>query len=178
LEHLVTQLNYRLGEGSGEAVYELGVADDGTPTGLSDAYLEASIATLRGMADELGAETQVVRISEGTQGGCVAQVLVRVSPIEASPIGIRVAVIGDVDSGKSSLVGVLTKGGLDNGRGLARSKVFRHQVSIFVYILGCSSFTHLSSHGQHSHLQQHEMDSGRTSAISAQLLGFDTQGED
>lgn len=36
---------------------------------------------------------------------------------------IRVAVIGNVDSGKSTLVGVLTRGMLDDGRGLARSKV-------------------------------------------------------
>jgi GTPase len=34
-----------------------------------------------------------------------------------------VAVIGNVDSGKSTLVGVLTRGVLDDGRGLARSKV-------------------------------------------------------
>ena len=33
------------------------------------------------------------------------------------------AVIGNVDSGKSTLVGVLTRGMLDDGRGLARSKV-------------------------------------------------------
>jgi len=36
---------------------------------------------------------------------------------------VRVAVIGNVDSGKSTLVGVLTRGLLDDGRGLARSKV-------------------------------------------------------
>jgi GTPase len=35
---------------------------------------------------------------------------------------VRVAVIGNVDSGKSTLVGVLTRGMLDDGRGLARSK--------------------------------------------------------
>ena len=37
---------------------------------------------------------------------------------------VRVAVIGNVDSGKSTLVGVLTKGIMDDGRGAARSKVF------------------------------------------------------
>ena len=35
LEHLVTQLKWRLEEGAGVAVYEIGVHDDGTPTGLS-----------------------------------------------------------------------------------------------------------------------------------------------
>ena len=37
---------------------------------------------------------------------------------------IRIAVIGNVDSGKSTLVGVLTKGIMDDGRGSARMKVF------------------------------------------------------
>jgi GTPase len=36
---------------------------------------------------------------------------------------VRVAVVGNVDSGKSTLVGVLTGGQLDNGRGQARSRV-------------------------------------------------------
>jgi GTPase len=35
---------------------------------------------------------------------------------------VRVAVIGNVDSGKSTMVGVLTRSMLDDGRGLARSK--------------------------------------------------------
>jgi GTPase len=38
---------------------------------------------------------------------------------------VRVAVIGNVDSGKSTLVGVLTRSILDDGRGLARAKVFK-----------------------------------------------------
>lgn len=37
---------------------------------------------------------------------------------------VRIAVIGNVDSGKSTLVGVLTKGIMDDGRGKARAKVF------------------------------------------------------
>ena len=34
--------------------------------------------------------------------------------------------VGNVDSGKSTLVGVLTKGILDDGRGSSRSKVFNY----------------------------------------------------
>lgn len=40
-----------------------------------------------------------------------------------SPLEVRAAVIGNVDSGKSTLVGVLTRSMLDDGRGLARGKV-------------------------------------------------------
>lgn len=61
---------------------------------------------------------------------------------------IRVAVVGNVDAGKSTVLGVLTKGVLDDGRGIARSHIFRHK---------------------------HEQDSGRTSSIGQELLGF---GED
>ena len=42
---------------------------------------------------------------------------------EQSPSEVRVAIIGNVDSGKSTMVGVLTRSMLDDGRGLARSKV-------------------------------------------------------
>ena len=40
---------------------------------------------------------------------------------------VRIAVIGNVDSGKSTLVGVLTKGVMDDGRGKARAKVFNFE---------------------------------------------------
>lgn len=59
---------------------------------------------------------------------------------------VRVGVVGNVDSGKSTLIGVLTSGTKDDGRGLARQKVFIHS---------------------------HEQDSGRTSTISTNIMGFD-----
>jgi GTPase len=37
---------------------------------------------------------------------------------------VKIAVVGNVDSGKSTLVGVLSKGDKDDGRGGARQKVF------------------------------------------------------
>lgn len=53
-----------------------------------------------------------------------ADVLVRRRAGEGvCPMEVRVAIIGNVDSGKSTLVGVLTRSMLDDGRGLARGKV-------------------------------------------------------
>lgn len=44
----------------------------------------------------------------------------------------RVGVLGHAGAGKSTLVGVLTRPGLsDNGRGLARMHVFRHNHEVF-----------------------------------------------
>ena len=58
---------------------------------------------------------------------------------------IRLAVIGNVDSGKSTLVGCLTKGIKDDGRGYARKFVFNYQ---------------------------HESETGRTSSIAEEIIGF------
>jgi GTPase len=59
---------------------------------------------------------------------------------------VRIAVVGNVDSGKSTLVGVLTKGIADDGRGYARTKVFNFS---------------------------HEASNGRTSSIGQEIMGFD-----
>lgn len=58
----------------------------------------------------------------------------------------RIAVIGNVDSGKSTIVGVLTKGVMDDGRGTARKLVFNFS---------------------------HEQANGRTSSIGQEIMGFD-----
>lgn len=55
---------------------------------------------------------------------------------------VRCAVVGNVDSGKSTTLGVLTRGGLDDGRGKARVVLFRHK---------------------------HEIESGRTSSVGLEV---------
>lgn len=61
----VTQLNWRLTEGGGEAIYCLGVEDNGHTRGLERSELEASLEVLRSMAAEVGAGAEVLRVSPG-----------------------------------------------------------------------------------------------------------------
>jgi len=70
------------------------------------------------------------------------------TPTATTPTELRIAVVGNVDSGKSTLIGVLTSGVRDDGRGLARSRVFLHD---------------------------HESKTGRTSAVSHHMMGFRRQ---
>jgi GTPase len=56
VEHLISQMKWRLAEGMGEAIYEIGVEDDGNPTGLSEPELKASLETLEQMAKQLNAD--------------------------------------------------------------------------------------------------------------------------
>ncbi len=57
----------------------------------------------------------------------------------------RVAMVGNVDAGKSTLIGVLTNSTLDDGRGGARSLVLKHR---------------------------HEQENGRTSAVTVEIMGY------
>ena len=57
----------------------------------------------------------------------------------------RIAMIGNVDSGKSTLIGVLTNNALDDGRGGARALVLKHR---------------------------HEQENGRTSAVTVEIMGY------
>ncbi|XP_054635682.1 GTP-binding protein 2b isoform X1 [Dunckerocampus dactyliophorus] len=154
-EHLATQLKWRLQEGRGEAVYQIGVEDNGLLVGLSEVDMKASISTLKKMADKVGADITVLREREvdydlDRSTRRIAEVLVRKVPDDQQFLDLRVAVLGNVDSGKSTLLGVLTQGELDNGRGRARLNLFRHL---------------------------HEIQTGRTSSISFEILGFNSRGE-
>uniref|UniRef100_A0A4W3K1A4 GTP binding protein 2b n=1 Tax=Callorhinchus milii TaxID=7868 RepID=A0A4W3K1A4_CALMI len=153
-EHLVTQMKWRLQEGRGEAVYQIGVEDNGLLVGLLEEELRASLKTLRRMAEKVGADITILRerdVEYDTDSPRrIAEVLVRKVPDDQQFLDLRVAVLGNVDSGKSTLLGVLTQGELDNGRGRARLNLFRHL---------------------------HEIQSGRTSSISFEILGFNSKGE-
>ena len=63
---------------------------------------------------------------------------------------IRIAVVGNVDAGKSTLIGTLTTSCLDDGRGKSRTSIMKHR---------------------------HEIESGRTSTATTHLMGFRSTGE-
>ena len=67
-------------------------------------------------------------------------------------INIRIAMLGNVDAGKSTLSGILTSapGTKDDGRGAIRSRVFNFS---------------------------HEQKNGRTSSIAHEIMGFDAEGK-
>lgn len=126
-----------------------GVEDGGLVVGLSPSELEASLNTLYRMADKLDADVSILRERVIMGERKSAEVLVRRVPEDQRTIELRTAVLGHVDAGKSTLLGVLTQGDLDNGRGRARLNLFRHL---------------------------HEIQTGHTSSISREILGFDSVG--
>lgn len=141
----------------GEIVAEIGAPDGFGPIDLTEEQLTTVLEALNKRADALGATVTELRRRKvasphpGAPDMCTAHVSVRRRPGPGvSPLELRVAIVGNVDSGKSTMVGVLTRGILDDGRGFARSKVFKHG---------------------------HEQETGRTSAISQHTLCLDAGGK-
>lgn len=148
-ELITSKVRDLLEEGRGETIFELGSGEDAGEIGLTEQNLEASVATLQSIAEILESDCNLLRSKPCDGGRKLVQYLIRKKADTRDFMEIRVAVVGNVDAGKSTLLGVLTHGELDNGRGFARQKLFRHK---------------------------HEAESGRTSSVGNDILGFDSAG--
>ncbi len=148
---LSTQMRFRMDEGKGECIYYLGVTDNGYLEGMTTAEYEESWENLNEVADKNNYILTLLSSKkiDKHEGRKVYEILVRENN-EYNYIDIKVAIAGNVDSGKSSLLGVLTTGKLDNGRGSSRISVFNFK---------------------------HEVTTGRTSSVGHQILGFSATGK-
>ncbi|KAI1119363.1 GTP-binding protein [Nemania sp. NC0429] len=173
-------------EESNGALYEIGVADDGTFVGLTEDEMDESIMTLTLMAASLGCRVEEKR--REPVGTCdwlenpeqhdsqlhheklyVAEALVipildqqsRAVIDDENPVAtgaprrgastteqLRVSLTGPTTSGKTTLLGTLANGTLDDGRGRSRSYLLKHL---------------------------HEVASGRTSSVAQELIGYEGQ---
>ncbi|KAK8017249.1 elongation factor Tu GTP binding domain-containing protein [Apiospora marii] len=165
LQKLVDVIDTRLLEGHGEAVFDLGFENNGDSMRLTKAEFDAALARLRKAAKTIHADCNVlltknvggeaeadsVTTGKDKDTDCSGKIMIRQAPSAAeSVIETRIAVVGNVDAGKSSMLGVLVKGDLDDGRGKARVNLFRHK---------------------------HEIETGRTSSVGMEIMGFDTAGK-
>lgn len=80
---------------------------------LTLAELETCISRLKIAIEPIGGQ-----LSELYRDGLYGCWMIRLTPRGVEEITeVRVAVVGNVDAGKSTTLGVLTRGGLDDGRG-------------------------------------------------------------
>jgi GTPase len=177
IDSLTTQLAFRLHEGGSQALYRIGIEDDGSLSHLSCNDLEQSLVTLDLMCESISAVIKSIeKVSyfkegeeeeeeekkekketdkEDKKSVYKEQYYHALVTIESnyddssSRTDVRVAVAGNVDAGKSTCIGVLKTGSLDDGRGRARGAVMVHA---------------------------HEITSGRTSTTSSHVVGFKSDG--
>jgi GTPase len=162
LQQLSDLLQNRLLEGHGETLFDLGQEDNGESMEFSKEQWDIALDRIRRAASFLRAECRVL-LTRNVGGAeeaetvndkdksATGKLLIRQKPETTEEvIETRIAVVGNVDAGKSTMLGVLVKGGLDDGRGKARVNLFRHK---------------------------HEVESGRTSSVGMEIMGYDVHGE-
>ena len=162
LQQLSGLLQTRIDEGHGETLFDLGLEDNGDSMDFTKEQWNLALNRITKAADAVKAavnvlltfnvggenEAQTLNKKDSSSHG---KLLIRQAPATAEEvIETRIAVVGNVDAGKSTMLGVLVKGNLDDGRGKARVNLFRHK---------------------------HEIESGRTSSVGMEIMGFDTHGE-
>ena len=144
----ITQMKYRINEGNGEAFYYIGIMDNGTPKGIIESEYKESQSNLNYLALKL--DCSITKIYESIiKDLYIGEFLIR-EINKNHYVDVKICVAGNVDAGKSTMIGTLTRGCLDDGRGKSRLHVFNFK---------------------------HEIDSGRTSSIGHQIMGFDSKGD-
>ncbi|KAG1461680.1 hypothetical protein G6F56_005674 [Rhizopus delemar] len=155
ITYLSDTISTRMEQGQGETLFEIGLEEDGSLMNLTVEEYEKCIKTLTLLTEKLDADfaniDELVQLEINktpTVHSQVSHFLIRKrSKSVQDVLEVRVAVVGNVDAGKSTMLGVLTRGTLDDGRGKARVSLFRHK---------------------------HEIESGRTSSVGGEILGFDS----
>ncbi|GES59780.1 GTP-binding protein 1 [Aspergillus terreus] len=162
IQQLAKLLQDRIDEGHGETIFDLGLEDGGESMGFDLPQWNAALQRLRDAAGSLPAHCRILmtynvggpeesRVKSDRVKGAWGKILIRQPADRVEEMAeIRIAVVGNVDAGKSTMLGVLVKGNLDDGRGKARVNLFRHK---------------------------HEIESGRTSSVGLEIMGFDSHGE-
>ncbi|KAL8972140.1 MAG: hypothetical protein Q9183_000707 [Haloplaca sp. 2 TL-2023] len=162
LGQLSKVIGERLLEGNGETLFDLGQEDNGESMNFSKEQWDVALDRIRRASQQLRAECRILltrnvgnaeeaEVKNEKVTACQGKILIRQDPeTTEGVIELRIAVVGNVDAGKSTMLGVLVKGGLDDGRGKARVNLFRHK---------------------------HEVESGRTSSVGMEIMGFDTGGK-
>ncbi len=143
---LASQMKHRLLNGDGQAVYLVGVTDKGEIVGIDKASLEESISVLTSIASENSLRVTEIR-EYRINGGYVGKLVIEYAPEKEH---LLIGTAGHVDHGKSTLVGTLVSGVLDDGRGLTR-----------IYL----------------DTQKHEIERGLSADLSYAVYGFDTDGK-
>ncbi|KAL6165984.1 hypothetical protein ACJQWK_07356 [Exserohilum turcicum] len=159
---LADHIKDRLAEGHGEVLFDVGLEDTGDSMGFTKEVWESAIERIALACEQIKADYKMLMTRnvggdvevgprDAKDTGCSGKMILRKRPESVDDvIETRIAVVGNVDAGKSTMLGVLVKGGLDDGRGKARVNLFRHK---------------------------HEIESGRTSSVGMEIMGFDSKSE-
>src|SRR5690606_25310993 len=115
---LETQMSYRIEEGNGQCIYIIGLNDDGTPYGITEEEFQETWLILQKIAKRRDYSLRIVskvEFQKKSEIRFVYKILVREVNLSEYK-EIKIATGGNVDSGKSSFIGTMISGILDDGK--------------------------------------------------------------
>lgn len=139
---LQSQIVARMNRGRGEAIYRIGVEDNGSIFGLDDTEYRSSVDNLHLLAESVNAEASNIYEMETREGLKYGAFIIRNS---VKYIDLYIATGGNVDAGKSTIISTLASGKLDDGKGTNAKLLMPHK---------------------------HEKESGNTSSIAYEIVGI------
>jgi len=142
------QMNLKLHDGYGEARYIIGLGENQNLIGLKKDHMLSSLKNICLLASGLLADVLVLHFENGSHGK-IAHLLIRSTIHDEITPDIKILLLGDSQSGKSTLIGVLTSKQLDDGNGLSRTLV---------------------------HCHKHEIISGETSSLNIHMIAIENNG--
>lgn len=145
-DRIQSQIQEKLRE-SQEYHLTLGLGQSAEPLGLSSQEVDRAFVTVQEIAQGINAEASMLEKVDNPEG-VTGHILLR--NIQKNLNDIRIALIGESQVGKSTLVGVLSKGVRENGKGSARNAILLHK---------------------------HEKKQGITASVSQHSVHFDSQGK-
>ena len=144
LNQLITQMKWRLNEGNGEAIYYIGVEDNGSISGISNNDLKESIKNIKIMIKNIDGkliklEKKIINRQQ------FYKIIIHKKFMYENKIKYNFIFMGSSQSGKSTLISYFIYGIKDDGNGSSRLSLFNHQ---------------------------HEMFTGKTSSVSLNTIGY------
>jgi GTPase len=123
-EELITQIRWRLSEGGGTAVYKIGISDDGEPKPLSESDYQESVSNLLSLVNRADAEP-VKMLSIKYPDGRKTFTLTIIEK-DCDYDEYRWLFLGGVGAGKTTIIGCISGGRKDDGKGSVRNSLLRH----------------------------------------------------
>lgn len=121
-QQLLTQLQWRLSEGDGEAIYYIGVNDDGNYFELTRDQQKESISNIKRLIKD--AKSKIISFDFNKY---FIRVKFRLIEKKVLKREYRIILLGDHQVGKSTLLGYLTYQLKDDGKGGLRNRIANHK---------------------------------------------------
>ena len=121
-QQLLTQLKWRLSEGNGEAIYYIGVNDDGNYFKLTREQQFKSISNIKKLIKD--AKAKIISFDFNK---FFIKVKFRLKEKKVLKKEYRIILLGDHQVGKSTLLGYLTYQLKDDGKGGLRNRIANHK---------------------------------------------------